>query len=607
MVARNRPTGWILKAMNQFFSGDPNRLFQQALALHRAGKLPEAVGLYRQLTDSFPPQPPLLNLLGTAELQLGQFEAGADHLAQSLRLNPHQPDSAANRGIALMKLNRPDEALAAFDLALSQNNRLVQTHNQRGKALAALGRNDEAEAAFATAATLKPDFAEAYYNRGTVLEKLDRPDEALAAFDRAIAITPDYLKARHNRANALLALQRAEEALTGFDQLIAEGLSTADIYNNRASALIALDRFDEALAATEQAITQDQTQPGPYTNRGLCQMYLGRYDDALASYQTALTRDPGFADAYWNMAHIRLLQGDFAAGLALFEWRWKVRPLCRIARHYDQPVWNGEDLHGKTVLVYAEQGLGDTIQFCRYLPHLITRGARLVFEVQKPLMGLMRTLTDDLTLTEQGTTPPTFDYHIALMSLPRLLRLTAQTIGPELPYLSADPEKCAYWKSKLGPRRTQRIGLVCSGSTSYRGADARRSIALEQFAPLFSRSCEFHLLQKEIRPADQATLGKWPQIQCHMADLTDFTDTAALAAQMDVVLSVDTSVAHLAGATGRPLWLLLPDVPDWRWQLERNDTLWYPTAKLFRQQRAGDWATVIEAVATAIDRNFTHA
>lgn len=593
--------------MNQFPSGDPNQLFQQALGLHRAGKLQEAVGLYRQLADRVPPQPPLLNLLGTAELQLGQFESGADHLAQSLRLNPHQPDSAANRGIALMKLNRPAEALAAFDQALSQNNRLVQTHNQRGKALAALGRHREAETAFAAAVALKPDFAEAQYNHGTELEKLDRPAEALAAFDRAIAHKPDYLKARHNRANALLALQRPEEALTVFDHLIAEGLSTADVHNNRASALIALDRFDEALAATEQSIALDETQAGPYSNRGLCQMYLGRYDEALASYEAALVHDAGFADTYWNMAHVRLLQGDFTRGLELFEWRWKVRPLNRVARQYDQPAWNGEDLHGKTVLVYAEQGLGDTIQFCRYLPELAARGARVLFEVQKPLMTLVRTLTDEVELIAAGAPPPAFDYHAALMSLPRLFHITLQTITPAPPYLFADAEKSAHWHNRLSPRRAPRIGLVCSGSTTYRRVDARRSIALENFAPLFSRPYEFHLLQKEILPADQTALGRWPQVNCHMGELDDFSDTAALATQMDVVISVDTSVAHLAGAIGRPLWLLLPDVPDWRWQLERSDTPWYATAELFRQPYAGDWATVIDAVGTAIDRKFSHA
>jgi hypothetical protein len=298
-----------------------------------------------------------------------------------------------------------------------------------------------------------------------------------------------------------------------------------------------------------------------------------------------------------------LLRGEFAAGWALYEWRWKSQVLKQdAARRPSEPLWLGDaPVAGKTILVHPEQGFGDFIQFCRYVPQLEAMGARVILEVHAALMPVVATLATTATLVTKGRDAlPPFDLHCPVLSLPHAFATTPETVPSTVPYLAADAEKIAAWESRLGEKIVPRIGLAWSGSPTHTN-DHARSIPLALLEPLLALPIEFHSLQKEFRAADQAVLQGLAMLHTHAAQLADFSDTAALVATLDLVITVDTSVAHLAGAMGRPVWLLLPQIPDYRWMLERSDTPWYPTMRLFRQHKRGDWAGVIAEVAVALE------
>jgi hypothetical protein len=292
---------------------------------------------------------------------------------------------------------------------------------------------------------------------------------------------------------------------------------------------------------------------------------------------------------------LKLLLGDYEEGWELYEWRWKdwgrdfVRP-------FPQPLWLGDaPIAGKTLLIHPEQGLGDFIQCCRYIPMVEAMGAKVLVEVTAPLVPLISTLKGSFSVVRSGQPLPHFDFHCPIMSLPLAFRTTVETIPANVPYLFADPARKALWQQRLGPRTRMRVGLAWSGNPSHKN-DLNRSMPFRALAPWLALAVDFHVLQKDIRPEDAAALAQFPNVQVHSAELGDFADTAALADEMDLVISVDTSVAHLAGALGRPLWVLLPFNPDYRWFLDRSDSPWYPSATLFRQPALGDWDSVVAAV-----------
>jgi tetratricopeptide (TPR) repeat protein len=409
-------------------------------------------------------------------------------------------------------------------------------------------------------------------------------------------VQPVYPEALNNRGNALLRLDRPGEAVEALMAALRFMPRDAEAHLNLGNALDALDRLPAALQVVERAIALQPRLVPAHVNRGNILQRLGRHREALEAYDHAVALDPRSLDANWNRALCHLLLGDYAPGWAGYEWRWRLEVRRKQARGFAQPLWLGQDnLEGRTILLHSEQGFGDAIQFARYAPKVAARGGRVVFEAFVPLAPLMADLAGAEAVVRRGDPLPPFDLHCPLLSLPLALG-EPEPMPVDGPYLAADAGRVRAWAERLGPKRGLRVGLVGSGSRTH-GKDALRSIPFETLAAGLPAGPEYHLLQKEVREADGAALASRPDVAVWNEALGDFADTAALCAQMDVVVSVDTSVAHLAGALGRPVWVLLPVEPDWRWGLEGEITPWYPQMRLYRQAALRDWGPPLDRVA----------
>ncbi|MDP3310931.1 MAG: tetratricopeptide repeat protein, partial [Polaromonas sp.] len=387
-----------------------------------------------------------------------------------------------------------------------------------------------------------------------------------------------------------------------YDQALALQPDHAQAYNNRGAALRDLQQYQAALDSYERAIALKPDYADAYNNLGVALGDLGRHPEARASYERACDLQPDYAEAHWNLALGDLQVGHFERGWQAYEWRWKREALAPgLLRSFPQPLWLGtESLEGKTILLHAEQGLGDTLQFSRYARLVAQRGARVILEVQPPLLRLLTGLDGVAQVLAQGSESPPFDCHCPLLSLPLAFKTTLSTMPPPLA-IEKNPDSMARWAARLGTGQRPRIGLVWSGNPGHNN-DLHRSIALADLLGHLPSGPQYVSLQKDVRATDRATLEARSDILHVGDDLEDFTDTAALCELMDGVVSVDTSVAHLAGTLGRKLWLLLPFNPDWRWMLERTDSPWYPGAVLCRQPAIGDWDSVLSRLGQQISR-----
>jgi hypothetical protein len=498
-------------------------------------------------------------------------------------------------------LGRHADALICFDQALNLRPDFAEAHLAKGNAFKALERYDEALTAYDLALTIQPDNATAYYNKGVVLDVLERLQEALACLDLAISLRPDYALAHNNRGAVLSKLNRNEEALQSCDCAIALKYNYPEAYLNKGKALEALNHLESALDLFKLALSMQPDYLNVYLALGNTLSDLGRWQEASLAYNDALTVNPDYAEAHFNQGICRLKLGDFALGLPKYEWRWHKKLSKSPLEHLNaSPFWLGrESIFGKIILIHAEQGLGDTLQFCRYAKLVAQQGARVYLAVQTPLESLLVGLPGIHQLLCQSGPLPDFDYHCPLMSLPLAFDTTVDTIPTGIPYIFSHPNKVNSWQKFLNPPKQPRVGLAWSGNKMHTN-DHNRSIALATFIKLLCGDMQFFSLQQEYREDDQAILGQYPQLQFFGDQLHDFSDTAALIELMDLIISVDTSVAHLAGAMGKPVWLLLPFNPDWRWLLDRDDSPWYPTMRLFRQSARGDWDSVIARVASAL-------
>ncbi len=432
----------------------------------------------------------------------------------------------------------------------------------------------------------------AQIRRAIELHRSGRLAEATAEYQRLLAALPGDPHLLLGFGTLLLQTGELERGLALIDRLLATDPNHPIALSNRGNALRALDRPAEALASYDRAIVARPDYAGAYYNRGSLLHELRRFGAAVRDYDRAIALSSDFADAYWNKSLLRLITGEYDEGWRLYEWRWKGQQKDAV-RPFSQPLWLGEEpVRGRRVLLHAEAGLGDTIQFCRYAPLVEALGAEVVLEVPAPLHGLVSTLKGGLSCIVRGEPLPPFDLHCPLMSLPLALKTTVASIPASVPYLFPDRAKVAQWQRQLGAADRPRIGLAWSGSSIYRN-DRDRSVPLRLLRDLLALPIELHVLQKEIKEEDLATLQGRGQVRLHQDRLADFSDTAALAELMDLVVSVDTSVAHLAGAIGKTVWIVLPFAPDHRWFLDRTDSPWYPTATLLRQQKAGDWSGVV--------------
>jgi len=468
------------------------------------------------------------------------------------------------------------------------------------------GDNAEALELIGAALTLKPDAPDILFNYAHVLKGIGRLDEALAAYDRALFLKPGYAAARNARAevlnlrgNSLREAGQTGQALSFYDRALADAPNYPDALNNRAVALWGLGRFDEALAGFDTALAAKPDYVEAHYNRGNVLRDLLRLDEAKQSFDRAIALDPAFAPAYRNKGFCALLQGDFALGLPLYEWRKRLNPPIE-ARSYPQPLWSGtQDINGKTVFVYIEQGLGDTIQFYRFVSALLARGARVVLSAQDGLLRLLEHASPRIELIGSKMVPASFDYHIPLMSLPLALGLTLESIPDPGPYLTADPVKTAQWAGRIG-KNGFKIGISWQGA---RGGVTSRAIALDHFRTL-SRIPDVRLISLQTGFGTEQLAGQsWVEILEGLDDGPDaFLDCAAAIENLDLVITLDSAVAHLAGALGRPVWVGLKQVPDWRWFLGRKDSPWYSSMRLFRQSKEGDWAGLFAEMQLQVPR-----
>ena len=404
-----------------------------------------------------------------------------------------------------------------------------------------------------------------------------------------------------NRGNALYELKRFEEALASCDRALTLRPDYAEALLNRGAILHELKRFDEALASYDRVLMLRPDYADAFRNRGWTLNELKRFEEALASYDRALLLRPDYAEAHFNEACCRMLTGDFGRGWEKNEWRWETGQARNTKRNFAQPLWVGSnEITGKTILLHAEQGFGDTIQFCRYVPLVAQRAARVIVEVQRPLHGLMCTLPGATQIVSRGDPLPDFDMHCPLFSLPLAFGTRLETIPSRVPYLTPSGAHLEKWKQRLPASGGARVGISWAGNPKFR-TDFNRSIGLRPLLPLLAQTdVQFFGLQKDLREGDREILRQRPQI-VHLGDeIESFDDTAAIISLMDLVISSDTSIVHLAGALGKPVWILLQFVPDWRWLLDREDSPWYPTARLFRQDDTREWGNVIERVHAAL-------
>jgi tetratricopeptide (TPR) repeat protein len=572
----------------------------RALVAYQRGRLDEANRLTHAILSVHSDHFDALHLTAAVKARQRRFAEALAGYDRALAVRPHHPEALNNRGNTLKQLRWFDEALASFDEALAVRPKFAEALNNRGSALHDMKRFDEALVNFDRALAIRPNFAEAFYNRALALYQSKRFGDALASYDRALAIRPDYAKALNNRGSTLKELRRFDEAVASFDRALAVRPDYVVALNNRGLLLEELKRFDAALASYEDALARQPDFADSLNNRGNILIKLKRFDEALASFERALAVRPDYAEAHCTESLLRLLMGDYERGWHKYEWRWRTDELESFERKCEQPLWLGENvINGKTILLHSEQGFGDTIQFCRYVPLVARRGAQVLLDVPTPLRDLMVSLDGIAQVIPRGEELPCFDFHCPLLSLPLAFGTTLETIPSEMPYLTVPPENERNWKTRLGSERRPRIGVAWCGNPLHKD-DCIRSMDLKTFSGILDADATFVSLQKDIRVSDVAMLESLGHVLRFENDLRTFADTAALIANLDLVISVDTGVAHLAGALAKPVWVLLPFVPDWRWLLDREDNPWYPTARLFRQNVSCDWSGVINRVVSEL-------
>jgi len=568
-----------------------NRAMQQL----GAGQPAQARTTLQPVLKAYPDSPQIHLIMGLALVQLAQSEGALRHFGQAIALEPRMAEAYVNRGILLKNKGQLEGALNDFNRAIALNPNLAETYYNRGNVRLALDQMPEARDDFASAVRLNPHYADALGNLGELLARSGAFADALPLLQRAAALQADRAEFHDSLGNALNGLARHEEAIAAYQRALQCKPCPPDVQVHLGYALADCERYDEAQHCIDTLL-----KAHPRHAKGLlAQAHLliaqGKRDDAQAMLEQVLQIQPDFALAQFNLAVLLLQQGDYPNGWRHYEAR-RHDPVTqrRCAFHsFSQPEWQGEELAGKTLLLHQEQGLGDTIQMLRYLPLLAERGARLVLLVKPAVAALAASLDTPVEIATEAETLPPFDLHCPLMSLPLWLATTLDSIPAAQGYLAVDAERQDRWAERLGPRSKPRIGLVWSGSRQHSN-DRRRSLPLGVLAELAALDADFHSLQLDYRESAEeiAALG----IRDHAADLHSLADTAALITQLDVVISVDTSVAHLAGALGKPCWLLLPDNPDFRWGLARSDNPWYDSLTLFRQGTDRQWPPVIDAL-----------
>jgi tetratricopeptide (TPR) repeat protein len=511
-----------------------------------------------------PDNPRALHQLSILRLRGGAFADAIPLLERLIARQPNSPDARNNLGVALQRLKRPVDAAQQFEKAVE----------------------------------LDPNHAQGWYNLGQSRQSLGRSAEAHECYERAIALRPDHAEA-HNSAGVLLAQKDPEAALASFRRAIVARPGYADAYNNMGIAQQALGRYAEAIATYRQALGFRPDHADAYNNLGLALRSLNRQEEALRCFESAQAIKPDHIDAQLGEGLVRLALGDYANGWKKYAWRHLTPSFSAGKKRPAQPLWLGNwDISGKTILLHGEQGLGDTVMFARYVPLVAQQGAKVILAVQRPLAALMTSLEGAAVVRGQGEPLPRFDGFCPLPTLPLAFRTSVDTIPAGIPYLSAPADRLAKWQPVLHALPRPRIGLMWAGAVSPM---YRRSIPLRLLLPLLQLSeFSFVALQKEVPDEDAPLLDSTGMTTFLGERQSDLADAAAMISLVDLVVTIDTSIAHVAAAMGKPTWVLLPFSSDWRWMIGKDRSPWYPDARLFRQPAPGDWETVMSQVATAL-------
>jgi tetratricopeptide (TPR) repeat protein len=534
---------------------DMQFMIGQAVQAFQAGNHMRAEGLLIKILQSSPKNLPALHILGLIKAAESKHVEAADYLLRAVKLDPNEPSLRYNLAKALAASGKDLDSLI---------------HHQR-------------------AAELMPQSPEVWLNFGKSLATLGRYQESLGAIEKALNIQPNYLEALINKSAVLNELKQYEESLLTSKHALDLSPLSKEVWSNQGGALKGLGYFTKALEAYEKAIAIDPKYAQAWFNRGVLLKELRRFDEAFSSYHSAININPNEVDAHWNLALLKLATGNFLQGFQEYEWRWK-RANAEAYRHKNvSPLKKLGDVAGKKILVWAEQGLGDTIQFSRFMPELVELGAEIIFEVQPLLSSLMERSYPQVKVAPIGEQIEHVDLQIPMLSLPGVFGVDLGDVPNKIPYLLASSEKINFWRQKItGSSNKLSIGIACSGIT---GAP----IPLEKFSEIIPYTNIF-LIQKDLKSSDSEALVRFPSIQYLGEQIKTFDDTAGIIENMDLVISVDTSLAHLAGALGKRTWVLLPYVAEWRWLDSRDDSPWYPSMRLYRQVGAGDWDEVMQRV-----------
>ena len=529
--------------------------------------------------------------------QGGRLQTAEDIYRQILAVEPNHADATHLLGLIAHQMGRHEIAVEYIGRAIALNGTMAEFHDNLGGAYRALRRMPEAAAYCRRAVELKPDDAAAHYNLGLVLNDQGKLAEAVACYRRALELRPDYAEAHNNLGNAFKNQEKLADAIACYYRALELRPDYAEAYSNLGAALRGEGKLEEAIACYRRALQLKPDNAEAHSNLGLAFVDQRRLEEAAACYRRALELKPDLAEAHFNRSFLWLLSGNFAQGWPEYECRWQ-------AHRFAQPLWGGEALAGKTILLHAEQGFGDTIQFVRYAPIVKQHGGTVILACQKPLLALLEGCAGIDQLIAQGNALPAFDVHAPLMSLPGILKTTLDTIPAAVPYLSAPAALTEYWREKLRDVRGYRIGINWRGRPGQ-GSWLARDLPLQQFAILaeIPGVCLISLQKGTGREELQQARERFPVVD--LGDEVDqasgaFVDTAAIMKNLDLVITSDTSVPNLAGSLAIPVWVALTLAHDWRWLLDRSDSPWYPTMRLFRQREQGNWQGVFDDIRRAL-------
>ena len=542
-----------------------NNLFEIGVDCAESGKVNDASIIFECLKSCNFNDARIPYNLGFLYTLKQDYQSACSNFHEAYKISPNDLDILINYASSLHELKQYNDAISIFNQALELN----------------------------------PDCAHALTNKGVTLFKLKRFDEALVHHDKALSVEPNNYVAWSNKGNALNGLNRFDEAIAHFDTALSLKPNYYQAHTHKGFSLFKLKRYEEALVNYDEAISIKPSYADAWSDKGNVLFQLSLFEDAIIYYDKALSLQSDHDEAAWSKSLLLLLLGDYQRGLPLYESRWRSKGVSEIVekRFFDKPTWLGiEPLNGKTILLYGEQGLGDFIQFCRYAKLVFALGAKVILEAPQALAKLLVNLPGVSTLVVRGQEIPPFDFCCPLLSLPLAFITNVSSIPAENAYIASDLNKMSEWSSKLGPKTKKRIGLVWSSMSSFQH-DSKRSLLLSDFVKaLPTDGYEYICLQKEIKDCDKEFFKAYKNIQFYGDQLNDFSDTAALIECVDLVISTCTSVPHLSAAMGKETWVIVPHVPDWRWLLDREDSPWYPSVKLYRQSAINDWSSVLERV-----------